>query len=239
MRRLPSPSTALSFVALGVALSGTAYAAIDLARNSVGPRQLRAGSVGTSELKRGAVRSVDVRDRSLRARDFARGQLRAGAQGAPGPAGAAGPAGPAGPEGPPGVVATASHSTSQDMGVCCNMTVLSDPLETAITTQVPARLIATATIRIKGNNMQATETVCKLTLDEPPPATATGPAFGQEMAAVLPASYAGGVSLAATGRTGVLAAGTHWVALHCLPGTGTGNRTVDSGDLTVVAVREG
>ena len=41
-----------------------------------------------------------------------------------------------------------------------------------------------------------------------------------------------------TGRTAVRPAGTHYVALHCLPGTGAGGRAVDAGDLTVIAVRE-
>lgn len=78
----------LGALALFVALSGTAYAATALPRNSVGPAQL----------KTGAVRSLDVGDRSLLRRDFKRGQL---------PAGPRGPRGPAGSEGSPGPAALA------------------------------------------------------------------------------------------------------------------------------------
>jgi hypothetical protein len=64
----------VAFLALLVALGGTSYAAVGLAKDSVGAKQI----------KRSAVRSVEVKDRSLRARDFKPGEL---------------PAGPAGPSG--------------------------------------------------------------------------------------------------------------------------------------------
>ena len=67
----------VAYIALFVALSGSAYAAT----------ALPAGSVGTSQLKNGAVTAAKVKHRSLLALDFAAGQLPAGARG---PAGAAG-----------------------------------------------------------------------------------------------------------------------------------------------------
>jgi hypothetical protein len=73
-------------LALFVALSGSAYAAIKLPANSV----------GTAQLRDNAVTSPKVQNGSLLAADFKAGQLPAG------PAGAAGPAGPAGPTGPAG-----------------------------------------------------------------------------------------------------------------------------------------
>ena len=75
----------LGALALFVALSGTAYAATTLPRNSVGPAQL----------KTGAVRSVDVRDGALLKRDFKRGQLPAGPRGPRGFTGSDGAPGPA------------------------------------------------------------------------------------------------------------------------------------------------
>jgi hypothetical protein len=99
--RRPRPSTAIALAALVVALGGTSYAATTLP----------IGSVGTAQLKNGAVVSSKVRDGSLLARDFASGQIPAGARGpagaagptgAAGAAGAAGPTGPAGPQGPQG-----------------------------------------------------------------------------------------------------------------------------------------
>ena len=81
--RRPSPSMAVAFVALLVALAGTSYAAI----------QLPAGSVGTKQLKKNAVTGKKVKNRSLRAADFAAGQLPQGPQGIQGIQGPAGPAG--------------------------------------------------------------------------------------------------------------------------------------------------
>ena len=55
VRRRPSASLVVSFVALFVALGGVGYAATQLPRNSVGNAQLRNGSVGNWKLKFNAV----------------------------------------------------------------------------------------------------------------------------------------------------------------------------------------
>src|SRR4051812_26814446 len=57
-------------LALFIALGGTGYAAITLAPNSVGSRELRADSVGTSEMRDDAVTSAAVRDGSISSRDL-------------------------------------------------------------------------------------------------------------------------------------------------------------------------
>ena len=80
----------IGLLALFIALGGTSVAAVGLAKNSVGAKQI----------KPGAVRSEEVQDRSLLAKDFKRSQLP---EGETGPAGPAGPEGPAGPQGPAGV----------------------------------------------------------------------------------------------------------------------------------------
>lgn len=88
----------MSTLAVFMVLGGTAYAAKQLPKNSVGSKQI----------KRNAVTSSKVKNRSLRAVDFKRGQLPRGAAGAAGAAGPAGPQGPAGaggangPQGPAG-----------------------------------------------------------------------------------------------------------------------------------------
>ena len=114
--RRPSPALIVACLALLVALGGTSYAAIALAPNSV----------GTRELKNNAVVASKVKNRSLLRVDFKRGQCcppgRRGAQGLPGAAGASGPAGPGGPQGPPGLsgleVVSASRTDSEtDKGV--------------------------------------------------------------------------------------------------------------------------
>ena len=76
-------------LALLVALGGTSYAAVEIAKNSV----------GTPQLKANAVTAKKVKDGSLLSRDFKAGQLPGGPQG---PAGAAGAAGAIGPNGPVG-----------------------------------------------------------------------------------------------------------------------------------------
>ena len=93
--RLPSPAMTVALLALFVALSGSAFAAV----------QLTKGQVKKKHIGKNAVTSAKVKDGSLLARDFKRGQLVAGAPGAPGapgPQGAKGDAGTAGAQGDTG-----------------------------------------------------------------------------------------------------------------------------------------
>ena len=82
----PRHGTVVAYLALFLALGGTAFAAASLPRHSV----------GTAQLRNGAVTGSKVRNGSLSASDFRSGSLPKG------PAGPTGPAGPAGPQGPPG-----------------------------------------------------------------------------------------------------------------------------------------
>ena len=70
MRRLPSPALVVACVALAVALGGVGYAATTLARNSVGPAQIKDNAVSSSEVKNGALKRID----------FAAGQLPPGTE---------------------------------------------------------------------------------------------------------------------------------------------------------------
>jgi hypothetical protein len=70
----------IGLLALGLALTGTAYAAT-LPKDSVGTRQLKSGAVSAKKIKRNAVSSPKVKNRSLLAKDFKPGQLRAGPKG--------------------------------------------------------------------------------------------------------------------------------------------------------------
>jgi hypothetical protein len=72
---------AVALCALFVALGGSSYAAVKLAKNSVKAKQIAPNAVGASEIKARAVRSGEVRDGSLLAQDFKAGQLPAGAKG--------------------------------------------------------------------------------------------------------------------------------------------------------------
>jgi hypothetical protein len=68
----------MSVIAVTIALGGTAYAAVELPKNSV----------GSSQIKSNAVKSADVKNGALKSKDFKAGQLPAGPQGAPGEAAA-------------------------------------------------------------------------------------------------------------------------------------------------------
>jgi hypothetical protein len=85
--RRPSPSLAISMLALAISLGGTGYAAI----------VLPAGSVGTAQLKNGAVVGTKVKAHSLVAANFRADALP---KGEPGPVGLPGPAGPKGEAAP-------------------------------------------------------------------------------------------------------------------------------------------
>jgi hypothetical protein len=94
LRRRPSASMVVAFVALLVAMGGTGYAAISLPKNSVGSKQLKSSAVTSSKVKNG----------SLLKSDFRAGQLPAGPRGLQGPAGLQGPVGPQGPAGATNVI---------------------------------------------------------------------------------------------------------------------------------------
>ena len=90
--RIPRPSAAMSvaLVALIVALSGTAVALPG--NNTVDSGDIKNGQVKRVDIATGAVTSPRVSDGSLLAKDFAPGQLPAGAKGDKGDPGAPGTA---------------------------------------------------------------------------------------------------------------------------------------------------
>lgn len=107
MRRLsmPSPSMAVSMVALTVSLGGTSYAAVqltskDIKNNSLTGSDIRNSSLTGSDVKNSSLTTTDIKNGSLRAADFGPNSLP---QGAKGDNGAQGPAGPGGPAGAPGL----------------------------------------------------------------------------------------------------------------------------------------
>ena len=82
-------SQGIAYLALFVALGGTAYAA-SLPANSVGTKQLKSGAVTTAKIRPDAITTSQVADSTLQARDFASGALPRGETGPPGPPGATG-----------------------------------------------------------------------------------------------------------------------------------------------------
>ena len=90
--RRPSPSMAVSIMALVVASTGTSYAAgligsDDVRNNSLTTMDIKDRTIKGRDIKNDVIGSNKIRNGSLKSRDFKAGQL---------PAGAIGPAGPAG-----------------------------------------------------------------------------------------------------------------------------------------------
>jgi hypothetical protein len=63
--RRPTPAFAVAFVALLVALGGTAYAGLTIPKNSVGTKQLKKAAVTTPKIKNGAVTASKINTSGL------------------------------------------------------------------------------------------------------------------------------------------------------------------------------
>ena len=113
LRVRPSPSLAVGFTALLVALGGTSYAVVLIPINSVGSAQIKSNGVASSDIRPNAVTSAKVQNGKLLAVDFAAGELPAGPVGSPGVAGAPGAQGPQGPAG----IATVSSVNGSPVSV--------------------------------------------------------------------------------------------------------------------------
>jgi len=90
--RRPSPSLAVSVLALVVASTGTSYAtgligSADIKNNSVASVDIKDKTIQGKDVKTGSLGAKQVKDGSLRARDFKADQLPAGKTGPQGPAG--------------------------------------------------------------------------------------------------------------------------------------------------------
>lgn len=117
----PSPSMAVSVLALFIALGGTGYAAIKLPANSVGTREIKQRSVQTSDMAlsarpsksnklfRAAVTDVVLDPNTQAVVDSLAGAVK-GEKGEKGDAGSAGPQGGAGPAGVSGYVIRDAYS---------------------------------------------------------------------------------------------------------------------------------
>ena len=84
--RRPSPSMAVSVMALVVASTGTSYAtgligSDDIRNNSIQSKDIKDRTIKGRDIKNDVIGSNKVRNGSLKARDFKEGQLPAGAQG--------------------------------------------------------------------------------------------------------------------------------------------------------------
>jgi hypothetical protein len=83
MRLRPTYANVVSTLALVVAVSGGAYAATQLPKDSVGSKQIRNNKVKSKDLKDGGVTSQDVRDGTLTGADLRPGVVDAEVAGTP------------------------------------------------------------------------------------------------------------------------------------------------------------
>jgi hypothetical protein len=88
--QVQSPAVWIALVALFVALGGTGYAALNVANNSIGTKQLKRGAVKNPDLAANSVTGPKVKRRSLDTSDFKANSLPRGPQGEQGPPGATG-----------------------------------------------------------------------------------------------------------------------------------------------------
>ncbi len=107
---------AIALLALFVALGGTAFAATQLPKNSVGAKQLKANAVSSGKIKDGAITAKDVKKGSLTGAVFAGGA--AGLKGDPGGPGPQGAQGPQGPQGLQGAAGSARAYAFVNPGAC-------------------------------------------------------------------------------------------------------------------------
>lgn len=85
IRRRLTYANVMSTIAVFLVLGGATAIAAGLAKNSVGPKQLKKNAVTAAKIKKGAVTGAKVKPGSLTASNFAAGQLPAGPKGDTGP----------------------------------------------------------------------------------------------------------------------------------------------------------
>ena len=243
----PSPSLAVSFVALAIALGGTGYAVTQLPKNSV----------GTAQIKNNAVTGAKVKNGSLAAADFKPGQLPAGPQG---PAGATGPQGDRGPQGAPGpqgtqgiqgtqgVIASAAVTQKTAQGVTMTGTTIvsTGPAEPPsgsctencrvatgpIVVAQPSRIFASAQVQIQNVETINRAAACFLVLEFG--GGLTNFTYGAN-ATTAPLPRGPQEMLSMNGATDV-GAGTYDIAIRCGDALDPGSEVVFAADhMTVTA----
>jgi hypothetical protein len=119
MRR-PSHATVVAYLALFIALGGTAYAGLqitgrDVVDGSLRGRDIANASVAGRDVRLATLRSRHIRDGSLLFKDFRVGQLPPGPTGPTGPTGLRGPKGDKGDQGDPPTTAFAIVNADGDL----------------------------------------------------------------------------------------------------------------------------
>jgi hypothetical protein len=203
-----TPATALAFVALFVALSGGAFAALEL------EFKLGRHSVGYKELKRSSITSGKVRNGSLLAIDFKRGQLPAGAtgpqgpQGEPGTPGATGGTGAVGAKGETGATGPTAGFVSYDgvLNTPATVPVASDTVDLPTAGRLSMTAVTSGQLACSASGRCGT--YFQLFVDGQPLPSSGVSSYD------APVSSTSGFSVTVVGLSAQLTAGTHTVALR-------------------------
>jgi hypothetical protein len=199
IRKRLTYANVMSSIAVFLVLGGATAIAAGLAKNSVGPKQLKKSAVTTAKIKNGAVTGAKVKAGSLKASNFAAGQLPAGPAG---PKGATGPTFGAFAEGSCGALAG-------NFEVCASTGSVNLPAS--------GRVLLIADVEWDNDNdgLDPNSGECQLTVD----GNALEPEihFGENLE-VHTIGESGIVSL--NNMTSALPAGSHTFALECLENDG-------------------
>jgi hypothetical protein len=135
----PSHATVVAYLALLIALGGSAYATVKLGKGAVKARNIAANAISSPKVKNG----------SLLARDFRPSQL------------------PSGTEGPPGPTASASDTENPSSDPTLSKTAETTYLQATITTAFQSRIVATATADLYTSGNPPAQASCRLMIDNP------------------------------------------------------------------------
>jgi hypothetical protein len=213
----------VGFLALFVALGGTAYAAT-AAKNSVTSASITKGAVRSSDIRNNAVKGIDVDEASLNFRGLTD---LVGPRGEPG---ARGPQGERGETGAVGPIFATTFSNRQDPAPPArpDTRVLNGQYSHTFVTPVPGRLLVFASLNALGVSCTAGTANAFLYLD------GIGvPGSGQRQPPAGSADPFTPITL-----TGLVAAGEHTltISLDCPMGDTTADSSSGDGDLGAVLV---
>lgn len=157
----------VGLLALFVALGGTAYAAVEVEKNSIKSKHIGKGQVKRADIAPNAIDSTKIADGKLLLKDFTPGELPAGTQALPGPQGAEGPIGPTGPAGGtgPAGLTRAGFSYAGD-GITVNSCGEAQLRQIAISVTEPSQLLAMAQSKAATTTADSNEAALKIVIQD-------------------------------------------------------------------------
>lgn len=217
MRRWrPSPAMFVALLALTLSLSANAYAAVTVAKNSVGTAQLKNNAVVSAKVKNGSLKTADL--------SAAAKQSLKGAAGPAGPAGEEGPAGPQGPQGPQGIQGIQGPTGPQgpseaitSTAGCCPSFSTSGTLIDSLTLQ-PGSYVVFASVALQSLGLTTDTRSGRCTLNR----------TGGSEDFVFDYRNPGNGQASHSAQLAFVASGTTTVSLSCTSNVNDGTRLLDS-----------